>query len=528
MSPSYVSLDILDLQCTRINILSDIKHQAKLYEEIVKRNVIMSKFTEEIKRYYSCRWRLCYACGVAFLLLQTLRVDLSMAFVCMLKTHNRTTEEVNNSTNNQLCSGLENHSTNQTFEGEFEWSNSLQSNMLAGYFYGFLVTVLGGVLADKYGGKRVLGASLLSASILAILHPSLSRISGYITLVLRILTGAASGLLPPAIQSLFGRWGPPQMIGVLIGFAFAGQILGSIVGLSISGFLCDYGFDNGWGSIFYVFGGLSLVFSCVWFYVVYDNPNVHPTIIEEELSYLNKAIICENIVRIVPWKRLLLSPAVWAINVGLFTWTNISFMVLLPLYMKEALHVNTTSNGLMSSAPSIGQIIAFPLCRKFADFLRSKKYLSTRSVRILFKSFSMIISVSFLIAMGFLRCDRTILITLLLFLSGISLSFTSGGVLVNSRDIAPCYADIIYGIGNTFGSMAGSLGSVTAKALTPNGTQEEWQIVFALCAAICVSGAILFAILVRTEIQDWANLEGSGSSVYPKYTKGSKVLKVDF
>ncbi|XP_052832451.1 sialin-like [Octopus bimaculoides] len=403
--------------------------------------------------------------------------------------------------------------------------------MLAGYFYGYMVTnILGGVLADKYGGKRVLGGSLLSASILTILHPSLSRISGYLTLILRILTGVVSGPLSAAIQSLFGRWGPPQEKGLLIGFAFACQILGSIVGLSISGFLCDYGFDNGWGSIFYVFGGISLVFSCVCFYVVYDNPNGHPTISEEERSYLNKSIKCRNVVQKVPWKQLVLSPAVWAINFGLFAyaWTSISFQVLLPLYMKEALQVNTTSNGLMSSAPAIGQIIALPLCGRFADFIRSKKYLSTRSVRVLFQTFSMVASASLLIVIGFLRCDQTILISLLLFLSGITISFCSGGALVSNTDIAPSYAGVVFGIANTFASIAGSLGSVAAKSLTPNGTQEEWQIVFALCAIICVSGAILFAILVKTEIQDWANLEGSSSSVYPKYTKGSKVLEVDF
>ncbi|XP_036368723.1 sialin-like [Octopus sinensis] len=489
----------------------------------------MSKFTEEIKRYYSCRWRLCYACGVAFLLLQTLRVDLSMAFVCMLKTPNRTTEEVNNSTNDQLCSGLQNHSTNQTFEGEIEWSDTLQSNMLAGYFYGYMVTnILGGFLADKYGGKRVLGGSLLSASILTILHPSLSRISGYFTLILRILTGVVSGPMSSAIQSLFGRWGPPQEKGLLIGFAFAGQILGSIVGLSISGFLCDYGFDNGWGSIFYVFGGLSLVFSCVCFYVVHDNPNGHPTISEEELSYLNKSIKCRNVVKKVPWKQLVLSPAVWAINFGLFSyaWTSISFQVLLPLYMKEALNVKTTSNGLMSSAPAIGQVIALPLCGRFADFIRSKKYLSTRAVRILFQTFSMVASASLLVVIGFLRCDQTVVITLLLFLSGIIISFTSGGVLVNNSDIAPSYAGIVFGIANTFASTSGSISSLTTKALTPNGTLEEWQIVLALCAAICVSGAILFAILVKAEIQDWAISEGSGSSVHPSGTNRNVAAKL--
>ncbi|XP_014769636.1 uncharacterized transporter slc-17.2 [Octopus bimaculoides] len=467
----------------------------------------MSKFTSWIKRYYSCRWRLCYASTAAFLVMQTLRVDLSMAFVCMLKTPNRTNEEVNISANNQECSSSDNHSINQNFKGEFEWSDTLQSNMLAGYFYGYVITnILGGLLADKYGGKRVVAGSILSAGILTILHPSLSRISGYITLVLRILTGLLSGPIIPAVQSLYGRWAPPQEISLLVGFTFAGQILGSVVGLSTSGYLCVYGFDNGWGSIFYVFGGLSLVFSCVWFYVVYDTPDVHPTISEKEHSYLNRSIISEKVVKTVPWIQLISSPAVWAICFGWFahSWTDLSFQVLLPLYMKEALNVNATSNGLMSSVPSLGLIIALPLWGNLADFIRLKKYMSTRCVRVLFQTFALIASACLLIAVGFLRCDQTIPIITLLFLIGITLSFTSGGVLVNNSDIAPSYAGTVFGIANAFATMSGSISSLTTKALTPNGTQEEWQIVLALCAAICVVGAILYAILAKGETEKWA------------------------
>ncbi|XP_014787304.1 uncharacterized transporter slc-17.2 [Octopus bimaculoides] len=474
----------------------------------------MSGFTNWIKRYYSCRWRLCYTCTVALTLMQTLKVDLSMALVCLLKTPNRTNVEVNNTTNKQHCSGSDNYSINQNFEGEFEWSDALQSNILTGFFYGYMATnFIGGLLADKYGAKRVLGGSILSASILTILYPSLSRISGYFTLVLRILTGAVSGPLFPAIQSLFGRWGPSNEISVLIGFTFAGQFLGNILGLSTAGYLCVYGFDNGWGSIFYIFGGLSFLFSCLWFYVVYDNPDVHPTISEEERSYINRTMISEKVVKNVPWKRLLSSPAAWAIYYSLpaYAWTESFVQVLLPLYMKEALSINIISNGLMSSAPSFGLMVGLPLCGKFADFVHSKKYLSTRSVRILFQSFSMIISASLLIATGFLKCNQTILITSLLFLSGITLSFVSGGVLVNNNDIAPSYAGIIFGIANTLASMAGSISSLTSNALTPNGTLEEWQIVFALCAAICVSGAIIFAILARGEIQEWARPQEPGS-----------------
>ncbi|XP_036355395.1 uncharacterized transporter slc-17.2-like isoform X2 [Octopus sinensis] len=474
----------------------------------------MSQFTLWIKRYSSCRWRLCYACAAASLLMQTLRVNLSMAFVCMLKPLNRTTEEVSFTANEHRCSALHNYSSNRNYEGEFEWSDKLQSNMLAGYFYGYIGTnIVGGLLADKYGGKRVLGASFLSSSILTILHPSLSRVSGYFTLVLRILTGVVSGPIYPALQSLFGRWAPSQEISLLIAIIFAAQYLGSILCLSISGYLCVYGFDNGWGSIFYIFGGICLVFSCVWFYVVYDNPDVHPTISEEEYSYLSRTIVSEKVVKNVPWKRLFSSPAVWAIIFGWFAycWTTLAFQVLLPLYVKEALNVNTTSNGLMSSVTAVGQIIALPFWGKCANIILSKKYLSTRSVRVLFHTFSMLGSASLLIAIGFLGCGKNTLIIILLFLSGITLSFSSGGVTVNNIDIAPNYAGVVFGIANAFGTAAGSISTVSAKALTPNGTLEEWQIVLALFAAVCVAGAILFAILARGEVQDWARIEGTES-----------------
>ena len=34
-----------------------------------------------------------------------------------------------------------------------------------------------------------------------------------------------------------------------------GQTVGSVLGITTSGLLCAHGFDNGWGSIFYLHGG---------------------------------------------------------------------------------------------------------------------------------------------------------------------------------------------------------------------------------------------------------------------------------
>jgi len=34
----------------------------------------------------------------------------------------------------------------------------------------------------------------------------------------------------------------------------AGSMMGNVIALPLSGFLCRYGFDDGWASIFYVIG----------------------------------------------------------------------------------------------------------------------------------------------------------------------------------------------------------------------------------------------------------------------------------
>ncbi|XP_052832455.1 sialin isoform X1 [Octopus bimaculoides] len=474
----------------------------------------MAKFSSCFGRYCSYRWRLCYICSIAVLLLQIMRVNLSMAFVCMLKTPNRTANNVNSTQSSQQCSGLltHNHSSHETYNGEFTWSNNLQANILAGYFYGYILTnILGGILADKYGTRNILGFSLVSASVLTLLQPSLSRISGYFTLVLRILTGLVSGPMFPSIQSLFGRWAPPLESSALLGLIFSGQLIGSIVCFSISGFLCVYGFDNGWGSIFYIFGGMSLLFSSAWFYFVYDSPELHPSLSQEERSYLDKTVMCKSKVKNIPWKNIWSSSAVWAIIVAhtCYNWTDLSLALVLPLYMKEALNVETKSNGLMSSAPWIGQAISMPLLGRLADFIRSKNCLSTRSVRVLFQTMCFIFSAILFSSVGFLKCDQASLVGFLFLFSGVMLSLYIGGFNVNHVDIAPKYAGVLYGITNTFSSLPGFVAPITARELTPNGTQKEWQIVLSLCAGFSVLGAIVYAIMAKGEIQEWAKYDDS-------------------
>lgn len=75
-------------------------------------------------------------------------------------------------------------------DGEFVWSKQTQGFVLGAFFWGYLITQIpGGLLAQKYGGKRVLGYCLLVASIATLLCAVGARVSPYLLIFLRIIIG---------------------------------------------------------------------------------------------------------------------------------------------------------------------------------------------------------------------------------------------------------------------------------------------------------------------------------------------------
>lgn len=106
----------------------------------------------------------------------------------------------------------------------------------------------------KYGGKQVLGLSMLGGSIATILAAPAANLSFRTLIFIRFLTGVSHGFMWPAISSMFIRWTTHDEKSRLIGFASAGTNVGNILALAVGGLLCESGFYHGWGSIFILFG----------------------------------------------------------------------------------------------------------------------------------------------------------------------------------------------------------------------------------------------------------------------------------
>lgn len=62
------------------------------------------------------------------------------------------------------------------------------------------------------------------------------------------------GFTLPVLSYMFVQWAPPEEKSTLVGFATAGTNIGTVISTLLGSYLCEYGFLEGWGSIFIIFG----------------------------------------------------------------------------------------------------------------------------------------------------------------------------------------------------------------------------------------------------------------------------------
>ncbi|RUS83811.1 hypothetical protein EGW08_008423 [Elysia chlorotica] len=292
-----------------------------------------------------------------------------------------------------------------------------------------------------------------------------------------------------------------------------GPLVGNVLTFAISGLLCAYGFDNGWGSIFYLAGIGNLLWVVAWFWLVADSPDQHPHISERERTYITTSIGKGAVkkVRRVPWLSMATSGPLWAVITSHMAnnYLNYTLITSLPTFMKESLNFDVKENGALSALPYVCQFLGAIIVGQIADKVREKQLMSTKNVRKLFQTICKYIQslggAGICVAIvGQMGCEHRYAAVGMLCLCTILLSANRAGYLSNHLDLAPSYAGILYGITNTVATVPGMVAPIVTGALTPTGSADEWRTVFYVCAAIAIGGMIIFLLLADGELQNWA------------------------
>ncbi|XP_067000244.2 putative inorganic phosphate cotransporter isoform X2 [Anabrus simplex] len=437
----------------------------------------------------------------------TMRICLSVAITEMVKPHaspNTTAVQDEN-----YCPA-EYSNSSSTNQGEFDWDEEKQGLILSSFFWGYVITHLpGGMLAEKFGGKYSLGLGILCTAIFTLLTPVAAREGGWqMLLAVRFLEGLGEGSTFPALNALLAQWVPAQERGILGSFVFAGAQIGTVVGTALSGALLHYSTGN-WDVVFYLFGGLGVLWFIVWTLICYNDPSSHPFISDEEKKFLEKTIggtQRQKELPPVPVKAMLKSVPLWGLicaQIG-HDWGFFTMVTDLPKYMKDVLKFKIAENGYLSALPYLMMWLVSMSTGWLADFMIRRGILNTTNTRKLFTTIASIGPAVFIIAASYAGCDRTVVVVL--FTIGMALMGTFyPGMKVNALDLSPNYAGTLMAIVNGIGAITGIITPYLVGVLTPNSLLLEWRVVFWISFGVFFVTNLVFVLTASGDVQPWNN-----------------------
>ena len=135
---------------------------------------------------------------------------------------------------------------------EFQWDLETQGIILSFYVGYLIMQVMGGFLADRFGGKIVLGLGVLIWSFFTVVTPW-AAFSGMDRAVGCAYRYGAIGeaVTFPSVYSLITRWFPVHEKAKAVAFNASGIPIGTVFALVVTPIIVS---ELGWEWAFYLFG----------------------------------------------------------------------------------------------------------------------------------------------------------------------------------------------------------------------------------------------------------------------------------
>ena len=357
---------------------------------------------------------------------------------------------------------------------QFGWTETTKGFVLSSFFVGYIMLqVVSGTLANRYGGKVVLGIAVLWWSLFTMLTPPAAALSLGALIGARIALGLGEAAVFPASINMIERWVPVSSRSRAVAFVASGLAIGTVVSLPVTAWLVR---GYGWPMPFYVFGLVGVVWVVGWVLGVGNGRGGDA----EPVATVRTAI---------PWRRIARTPAVWAIIINHFchNWALYLLIAWLPSYFKTTFGVSLANAGLLSAAPWLTNWAMANVAGALADRMINSGR-SPTFVRKLMQV-SGLLGVALFMLLVQTATSPTGGVLLMCGAAG-TLALCYAGYAPNGFDIAPRYADVLFGISNTFATVPGIIGvAVTGWLVQRTGA---YSAPFVVTAAVAVVGALVF------------------------------------
>ncbi len=146
----------------------------------------------------------------------------------------------------------------------------------------------GGWLLDKFGSKIIYTFSIMLWSIFTLMQGWIGFFDGaaavLVLFALRLLVGLAEAPSFPGNARIVSAWFPGNERGTASAFFNSGQYFATVLFTPLMAWITH---DSGWHAMFFVMGGVGVVFGLIWIKTIKD-PKDHPAVNTAELDYISQ------------------------------------------------------------------------------------------------------------------------------------------------------------------------------------------------------------------------------------------------
>jgi CP family cyanate transporter-like MFS transporter len=289
---------------------------------------------------------------------------------------------------------------------------------------GIFVSLIGGILSDRFGIKLVLGIACVLVGVTGALR-GLSN--DFLTLMITVfINGIVRLIVPINTTKTVAMWFKGKYLGMAMGISAMGMGLGLMLGPLISATILSP-LLGGWRNVMYFYGAISVIVGIIW------------SIFGREPNRTNSVDASSTTVPIrQALTRLMRNKSLWLIGITLMFRTAciMGMTGYLPLYLRDLGWAEASADGTLAAFYAASTLCVVPLSI-FSDRIGSRKL-------ILFPAL-----VVTLICLGILPMMEGAIIWVLMILSGIFMDAfmaINTTMLMETEGIGPEYSGTALGI----------------------------------------------------------------------------------
>mmetsp|Transcript_19747 Transcript_19747/g.37146 ORF Transcript_19747/g.37146 Transcript_19747/m.37146 type:complete len:504 (+) Transcript_19747:43-1554(+) len=370
---------------------------------------------------------------------------------------------------------------------EMGWDSADEGVIQSSIFWGYAATqIIGGFLATRFGGKRVLLFAVSLWSFATMLAPLAAGVSTQVFIASRVLVGIGEGLAPAAGLRMVATWVPEAERSRAVSTLGGGKTSGSIAGLLLAPVVIN---GYGWQNMFYFFGALGLLWAGIWAVKGKDREG------SETVGDADP----------IPWMAILTTPQLWGVVAAHFChdWGGYALLTWTPTYLNQVLGYNLEGSSEITVIPSVCAVAVAAGSGALADNLHGDG-MDLTSVRKLFQSVGFFIPC---LTLGFLAATPNVepgsLMPIVLLTFGIASGACSyAGLYSSHADLSAKYSALVNAISTTFGALAGVCSNAYAGYML-KATGSWSQAIFLPAITLYIVGWVVYTLIYDATPVDW-------------------------